>query len=113
MLDTWPMVSNKINEHPVSHFIILCTGGYCHGKGLVDYGKRKRVGAGHCRGGAGRRRQRGSGSASNGGTGASGGAVRRGGGARKARKARGGAHKGLPGMCRGHPACLGPRGDTY
>jgi NAD(P)-dependent dehydrogenase (short-subunit alcohol dehydrogenase family) len=32
--------------------------GDCHGEGLVDYGKRKRVGAVHRRGGVGRRRQR-------------------------------------------------------
>src|SRR5258706_12931555 len=47
----------------------------CDGEGLVDYGKRKRVGAGHRRGGTGRRRQRRSWSASDGGVSASGGAI--------------------------------------
>src|ERR1700730_13459926 len=66
-----------INEHPVIHSIILCRGGYCNGEGLVDYGKRKRVGTGNRRGGAARGRQRRSRSASHGGTGTVGGAVRR------------------------------------
>src|ERR1700686_5298511 len=40
-----------------------------NGQGLVDYGKRKRVGAGYRRGGAGRGGERGSRSAADGGTG--------------------------------------------
>src|ERR1700737_37218 len=57
--------------------MISCRGGYCNGEGLVDYGKRKWIGAGHRRGGAGRGRERRNRSASDGGTGTSGDAVRR------------------------------------
>src|SRR6266478_3971807 len=63
-------------------------GGFCNGEGLVDYGKRKRVGKGHRRGGAGRRGQRGSRSASDRRTGTPGGAVRRAGETRETRSAR-------------------------
>jgi hypothetical protein len=37
---------NKMSIQSVI-LIILCRGGYFNGEGLVDYGKRKRVGAGH------------------------------------------------------------------
>src|SRR6476620_9195018 len=60
----------------------------CNGEDLVDYGKWERFGTGHRRGGAGRRRQRGSRSAPDGGTGTSGGAVWRPGEARYAGSAR-------------------------
>src|SRR5260370_26191597 len=73
-------------------------GDICDGKSLVDYGKWKRVGAGHRRGGAGRRRQRGSWSASDGGTDTTGGAVRRTREAPYAGKARRGRSKGRSGV---------------
>src|SRR6266446_8719724 len=68
--------------------------GGLHVKSLVDYGKRKRVGEGHRRGGAGRRGQRGSRSASDGGTNTPDDAIRREGEAGDAGSARGGRRKG-------------------
>src|SRR5260370_40588219 len=64
-----------------------CRGGL-HVKSLVDYGKRKRIGEGHRRGGAARRGQRGSWSAADRRAGTSGSAVRRAGEARETGSAR-------------------------
>src|SRR5882762_4886481 len=64
-----------------------CRGGL-HVKSLVDYGKRKRVGEGHRRGGAGRRGKRSRWGAPDGRTGTSGGAIRRAGETRETGSAR-------------------------
>src|SRR6267143_4576391 len=94
-----------------SHWNSKENGGYCNGEGLVDYGKRKRVGAGHRRGGAGRRGQRGSRSASHGRTGTSGGAIRRAGEARHAGSARGGRGKSSGAVGGGHLRAVGRSGQ--